>query len=401
MPNDWLNVNGNYLTKTETYFNDTFSLSFASVAELANYLINPGVLPSLIQSPQDFLNGLTLFPFDTSVFSVSSEEPLMIGSFTAENVKVRRITQAFAFFAMGEYYVARKFNNFADFNGYTKIQVWLPYYGFVDVNPNDVMGKYMQFLLAVDYKTGQATYYIAVSDVSIEPASQPFAGSKYKDCRIISTLAFQLGYQIPLGATNASEIYRNIIMGAVKSAAMAAGAYVSAKAGAGKTDTMTVTTTTSRMAHTRASKITGRKLKDPYVEESGTQSVSETHTDSSNFIKGRAISETFENSAQTLSMLSLGAKTDIVNNPSLVALGSRTVKVIIYRPLFKDVNQYYDHLYGRPLGEVKLLGTLEGYTEISNVHIEAENLQEDEEFSTATELEIAMLQDALLNGVIL
>lgn len=401
MATDWLNINSRYLTKTETYFNDTFSLTFESVAELANYLINPGVLPSLIQSPQDFLNGLILYPFDTSVFALSQEESLMIGSYVADKVKARRITQVFAFFSLGEYYVARKFNNFADFNGYTKIQVWLPYYGFTDVNPNDVMGKYMQFLLAIDYKTGQATYYIAVSDESITPASPPFAGSRYKDCRILSTLSFQLGYQIPLGATNAAEIYRNIIMGAVKSAAMATGAYVSAAAGAGKTHTTTVTTTTSKFAHTRASKLTGRRLKDPYVEESATQSVSETDTDSSNFIKGKSYADTFENSAQTLSMLSLGAKTDIVNNPSLVALGSLTVKVIIYRPLFKEVNQYYDHLYGRPLGEVKLLGTLEGYTEISNVHIEAENLQEDEEFSTATEMELAMLQDALLNGVIL
>lgn len=401
MATDWFDLNGSYITKTETYFNDVFSLDFGSVAELANYLINPGFLPSLIQSPQDFLNGLILFPFDTSFYSLSEPESLMIGSFVAEKVKVQRITQGFAFLTLGEYYVARKFNNFADFNGYTKIQVWLPYYGLVDVNTNDVMGKYMQFLLSVDYKTGQAVYYIAVSDEHIETPTQPFAGSFYKDCRILSTLSFQLGYQIPLGATNAAEIYRNIIMGAVKSASIATGAYISTAVGAGKTHTTTVTTTSSKLARTRESKITGRRLKDPYLEERATQSVSETDTDSSNYIKGRAYAETFENSAQTLSMLSVGAKTDIVNNPSIIARGSLSVKVIIYRPLFKEVNQYYDHLYGRPLGEVRQLGTLEGYTEISNVHIEAENLQEDDEFATATEMELAMLQDALLNGVIL
>ena len=39
------------------------------------------------------------------------------------------------------YIILKYFNNFADYNGYTKIQVYLPFFGFIDVNPNDVIGK--------------------------------------------------------------------------------------------------------------------------------------------------------------------------------------------------------------------------------------------------------------------
>lgn len=393
MAKDWLNINDNYIVKSETYFNDSFSLDFTSVAELANYLINPDILPSLIQSPQDFLNSLMLFPFDTALYA-QTPKSLMIGSFVADKVKATRISQALAFFSMGEYYVARKFNNFADYNGYTKIQVWLPYLGFVDVNTNDVMGKYMQFLLSVDYRTGQAVYYIAVSDSHIELENPPFAGNFYNECRILSTHSFQLGYNIPLGATNAAEIYRNIIMGAVKGVAVATGAYVAGVAGAGITTTTTHTTTTTNAIRSRTDRRTEQRLR-PDISSRRTDTESNSRTDSSSFLKGRAITECFENSAQTLSMLALGAKTDTVNNPSLVARGSEQVKVVIYRPIFKPINYDYDHLFGRPLGEVRELQSVRGYTEVTEVHVEGE------EFNTATETELAMLQDTLLNGIIL
>lgn len=393
MAQDWINLNSNYIVNSETYFNDSFALDFTSVAELANYLIDPGVIPSLIQTPLDFLNSLMLFPFDTTLNGLATE-PLRIGSFVAEDVKVTRITQALGLFSIGEYYVARKYNNFADFNGYTKIQVWLPYLGFVDVPTNYVMGKYMQFLLSVDYRTGQAVYYIAVSDEHIELPVPPFAGNYYKDCRIISTHSFQLGYNIPLGATNAPEIYRNIIMGAVKGIATATGAYVAGAAGAGKSTTVTKTTETTKGTFSRFSQSTGRPVK-PGSWDRKVDTDRATTTDATSFLKGRAITEAFESSAQTLSLLSIGATTDTVNNPSLVARGSKQVKVIIYRPIFRPINQEYDHLYGRPLGEVRELQSIRGYTEITEVHVEGD------EFETATETEMAMLQDALLNGIIL
>ena len=91
----------------------------------------------------------------------------------------------------------------------------------------------------------------------------------------------------------------------------------------------------------------------------------------------------------------IGGSSDTVNNPNLLSNGCESVKVIIYRPKMQDVDADYNHLYGKPLGEVRTLSELSGYTEIGEVHIDGED------FASATETEMAMLQEALLNGVIL
>ena len=52
-------------------------------------------------------------------------------------------------------------------------------------------------------------------------------------------------------------------------------------------------------------------------------------------------------------------------------------------------------MYGQPLGEVKQLSELSGYTEIANLHIE------DSGFDTATQEELLMIMQELSSGVLL
>lgn len=378
-----------------TYFNENFAMDLYNVTELANELISPGFVESLFQNPADWLNTLTVFPFNVVYDGTFSAKKLMIGSFKSD-IEVTEVNGYFGWLNMGEVFIPRHFNNFADYNGYTKIDVWLPYYGLINVNPNEVIGKYLTFALSVDYITGQGVYYVGVSDTSVVPITMPiYAGNYFDNCRILSTHSFQLGYQIPLGSSNATQVYRNIISGAVKAMSVAVGAYAVGALGGGVTTSKTTSVKTTSGSFTRSSPKTGRLLKEP-GKWSRSETTDTTRTvDTTSHLKAKAINEVFDSSAQALSSMQYGAQTDSVNNPAILCNGSESIQVIIYRPRLEDIDAEYDYLYGKPLGEVRVLSTLTGYTEIGSVHIEGED------FNTATESELAMLNEALLNGVIL
>ena len=244
--NKWLTTASGTKILSDTYFNAKFALSPLGVSELANYIISPGIISSIFQNPSDWLSSLILYPFDVTNDNLYPNNTyLQIASFETD-IPCAELNVALSLFNIGEIFIPRKFNNFADYNGYTKIDIWLPFYGFTSVNPNDVIGKYLEIALSVDYNTGQAVYYVCVSDEAINPDDTPlYVGDTFENCRILSTLSFQLGYQIPLGSTNTSEVYRNIIMGAVKATAVAVGAYVGGAMGAGVTTSKTTTVSNS------------------------------------------------------------------------------------------------------------------------------------------------------------
>lgn len=365
-----------------TYFNENFAMDLVNVTELANHLISPPVFESLFQNPADWLNTLTVYPFNVVYDGTFTSRKLQIGSFKSD-ITVTELNGYFGWLNMGEVFIPRYFNNFADFNGYTKIDVWLPYYGIINVNPNDVMGKYITFALSVDYLSGQGVYYVGVSDTSVVPSDMPiYAGDYFDNCRILSTHSFQLGYQIPLGSSNATQVYRNIISGAVKAMSVAVGAYAVGALGGATSSSKTTTVKTTRNPKT------GRQI-------TASTKTTERVSDTSAHLKGKAINEIFDSSAQALSSMHYGVQTDAVNNPAILCNGSESIQVIIYRPRLEDIDAEYDYLYGKPLGEVRVLSTLTGYTEIGSIHIEGED------FNTATETELAMLNETLLNGVIL
>lgn len=392
--NSWQKV-GYEKTNIDTYFNSKYALNYGDVADLANYVISPPVWASIFQKPSDWISSLTYYPFNAVYDGTFQRSKLMIGV-DKTDIGCTRVSSAFGWFNLGELKIQRYFNNFADYNGYTKIAVWLPFYGFIDVNPNDVMDKYLEFTLSVDYNSGQAVYYVGVSDISISRLeNRPnFASSLFENARILSTHTFQLGYNIPLGSTNAAETYRNIILGAAKAATVAVGAYATGAVGAGITSSKSTTITKTSGTFTRTSPKTGRQIKpgnwDKTVESETTRTNNATA-----YLKGKAVNEIFNYSSQALSSLSVGATTDVVNNPNLLCNGSNSVKVVIYRPKLREIDGDYLHIYGAPLGEVRQLITLSGYTEISDVHLESSY------FRTATETELAMISDSLLNGVIL
>ena len=370
----WINISATVNGKLDTIFRGVRVLNYEG-------LDNPNPLESFFSKPDDRISTVMAYAFNIPLGrNGTSQGKLQLGLYDTK-IDCYDLLLVSEMYEMGEILIQPHFNNFADYDGYSKMEVWLPFLGTVDISLNDVIGKYLKFRLGVDYISGQGIWYICVGD---EPTN---ATSIYVDLlegandRILSTHTCQLGMQLPIGTSNTASVYRNLIMGAVKGVSTALSSYAISSLGASGGKAVT------KEVKTRLNQKTGNKLI--------TDRTQETKYDSSNYQFGKSITTCFDYATDSLNNMHISASTDRSNNPTTMINTCKSIKVIRYYPKLITTDENYGKLYGYPLGQTKVLSTLSGYTEISNIHIEGEG------FKSATQKEILMLKEALSDGIIL
>lgn len=298
---------------------------------------------------------------------------------------------------MGQFEVVPKYNNFADYNGYTKIKAYLPFVGYVDIDVNECMGKVLQFRLFVDYFSGKGMFVIGVSDSVIELTDFPVTIDD-ELIRVISTFECDVGIDIPLGQSNIGDIRRNILLGTVKTAASFGFSMASLSLPPSATTTTSTVTpkTTSYNVQGRGAEKGSRlkTIKSGNVTTSGGSSTTTTvHHKPVNMFN--PVSDAVNSSLDVINALHAGGSTDRINDSGLNTIMSGNVQIIIYRPKFVTLDENYGALYGYPLGSTQELGDLRGYTEINAIHIEGAG------FETITNKEVSLLEEVFANGIIL
>lgn len=289
------------------------------------------------------------------------------------------------YYNLGEFFYSAE--DYTDFSTYTSMQVFLPYYGFVDVNPDDVANKYIRFRVSIDYTTGVATYYIAVS--SVPTTLSDFSASDNTDIeRIITTVTCNVGIDIPFTATNANEKARNAILSTISTGlSIASTLYTGIPiAGAVAYSTQEVTTTQTRNPATGRLVTSGR--------ETSTYERKFSEREQRQYV-GNFVSTTMSDTIQTLGKLRYRAETSTNLGSQNLINASTSIRIVIKKAKVVPQSAQFNHLFGKPLGETRLLSTLHGYTQISNIHFESALL------ATATEEEKAMLKEACLQGIYL
>lgn len=286
---------------------------------------------------------------------------------------------------MGQFYISPTFNNFADYNGYTSMSVFLPMLGIVDVDINEVINKYLQVRLQIDYYTGKGMYILGVSNNSIQtPNAFNHSPALDTSMRILSTFETDIGIEIPLGTSNIGDIKRNLALTTLK-----VGASLAFPPATAPLVTSTIATTTYNV--TGRSKSKGSRLKQIKGGSETTETVSTRSGGNSRY----DISDAFVESISALNNVSLKGTSDRINDSGLTSHMSGKVKVIFKRPKLIPTTQATRHIYGVPLGEVRQLDLVHGYTEVSRIHIEGEG------FNTATAKEMDEIANSFISGVIL
>lgn len=312
----------------------------------------------------------------------------------ADKVPAWDIDNRYSYMNIGQSFIEPHFNDFADYSGYTQISVFLPLLGFVNIDTNEVMGKWLQIRLNVDFYTGEGTYILGVTDNEIANYESYNYGDVDRDnsynMRIIGNYNTTIGIEIPTGSSNAGDIQRNLLLGGVK---LATALYTGIS--------LTLPSATIA-AYTPPSPIPSQAMYSNLPVPTNALSTPRpktTYSVASNMgnisINKRDIGDAFVNSVEAASRIRTVGNTDRADSPLQMFPLSTTAKVIYYRPKFVPLDSGYNHLYGKPLGRVETLKDIHGYTEVSRIHFEGT------QFGSCTSEEYSMIESAFSNGVIL
>lgn len=401
-----IDISNNQFEARDTLYNRSLCCNKDSLERLAT--LRDTAIGAYVDFVEE-ISSIHLFPFEIGYIPPTFEDgsPASYSFLTTTKNPIAavelydfyEINPAARYLNFNQFYVQPKFNNFADYKGYTVIRAFLPFVGYVDIDPNECMGKWLQFRLLVDYFTGKGLFIVGVSSDEITHSDNRYSTElEDRPMRVISTFECSVGIEIPIGSSNFAEIQRNLILGTIKVAAgFATSVATMSAAPAITTTTSTVEPTVKTYDIKTRGTQKGARLKTTksgsIVTEGGSKNTTTVHHKSVN--SAHAISNAVDSSIDTLNRLSPDNKSDRCNDANLMWSVGSNVHVDIYRPKFVPLDANYGSLYGYPLGDTYELGNLSGYTEINAIHIEGEG------FETITNKEVALLEEVFANGIIL
>lgn len=178
----------------------------------------------LIGQPIDYIVSLGIVPVPLSIGSVSV--PFKLAHQDA-GFNMYGVTQQYMRWSCGSVLVPLYWNSFLDFEPHTSIQLYLPFIGFRDVLPSDVVGKTITITYHIDAFTGACVAYIANEDTILYQyngsclAPIPFGAEQMQN--LVSSVLGVLGSAATAGAVAAggfsAAIGRVMTAGAIAGAA--------------------------------------------------------------------------------------------------------------------------------------------------------------------------------------
>lgn len=103
----------------------------------------------------------------------------------------------------GTLHVDTYWDSALDFNSYTKVKLYLPYYGFIDLNPDDAMGADVTVKYNIDLLTGDAIAFVYV-DKTLSKFEIDYDATLY-------TVKCNIMCQAPLTGNNYQALYGSIL----------------------------------------------------------------------------------------------------------------------------------------------------------------------------------------------
>lgn len=272
--------------------------------------------------------------------TAGSSQTVWLGNVETD-VTMAKVTDQFTDVDLGTINVNEFFGSFADYAPFTKIQIYLPFIGFKDLNVDEVMNSQLHLRYRVDVYTGACIAYLTVTktikSTNLNSILYQFDGN----CAM----------EIPF-TSNDNSRYVAAIMNSVASSALS-------------------------LANTSG-------YTTPIAGKGFNQ---------------KAIPSTFE--LGSLAPVANGMLDIMSAKPNVQRAGSLSGAVsamalkqpylIIHRPIAQMPADYQKYL-GIPLNLTRQLANVTGYTIISQMFMSSE---------LATDKEIAMITEALKNGVIL
>lgn len=318
-------------------FNAHYVISYSTATDVAYELCDKTFwnnIDYLFINPSDFVVSLKLYPFKIEKYfrgSTSynySQSELNIGRTYMSGIYGNKFKPHTYYYELASFNVARKYNNFMDFEPFTKLELYVPYFPILNLDTNAVMGKTIKIGLSVDFDTGIAMMYVVKCE----------SGQTIEKGDILMIQSSQVGFEIPIGASNNNENQKTMLANGLSTIAGAI--------------------TSVAMGNSTPLLVTGINAINKTINSMQLR-----------YSKGGASS----------------------GKSSFCASG----KVCLMRTTsIPTKNQMdYAHTKGLPLNEKRYLSNMRGFTQIQDIHVSGIN--------NATKSEIDEIESLLISGVIL
>lgn len=379
-----------------------YAISYEDLELLSEYLTSPTISSSFIQFFKEINNLVTsikLFPFRIATSNTERKWLKLAGStvsilgYTCEvgEIDVRKYSSPSLLFAKEILPLGGTTPRYYDFNGYTKLFLFLPFYGEVEILANDVMGKWLKVYYCVSVITGEIIYYITVHSRNTGVEGSMANG------RILGKYTTNIAVDIPIGSTNQHDINRNLILNAANAAVTIGTTAASIIGGIPNTASNTQTvrarslsdvTRKRRLSKDPGLRITNKRIMSDTTTTTGSR---EVYTPVSRQLLG-AFEQVASTAISALNNAMLKVSSEIPKSAALDQFGPHSVKLVIYRP--KLLVDFHEQFVGLPLHKTGLVGEYHGASKMLSVFMS--------EFSSAeanpTLSEIEEIRDILLSG---
>lgn len=198
------------LSAINTGLLNLYKPSLTALQNLGGYLWSTSFLDNiqkLWQDPMDLIVSLNVLPFTPTSNGSGS---IKIGSIDT-NIPSSIITQQFQTFNCGTLSINEFFGNSLDYSPYTKIQLFLPYVGIIDLDTDDVMNADVTIEYGIDVFSGEFFAQVKSNKHAFNLNS------------VLYTYTGNMASNLPISAKNYSNIMRSLTMSAIGMATGSAG----------------------------------------------------------------------------------------------------------------------------------------------------------------------------------
>lgn len=122
--------------------------------------------------PMEVVQGLRYYPFDLSQYftSVQSQNYIYFGAYQLqlERSNVQKLIYCNGYIDLGSVDIKRSYNDWRDFEPYTKLSIYLPYVGTFPLDAKKYYGKSVNIRYFIDLRTGACTACLIANGVLLD-----------------------------------------------------------------------------------------------------------------------------------------------------------------------------------------------------------------------------------------
>lgn len=353
---------------TRAMFSQMYLCDISSIQEISNALFDYDVttlqgiwekikkgLEMYGSNPMEVVQGLRYYPIDLNTFftNTQSQQYIYFGAYQLQlqNSSVKKIIYSNGYKDLGTVRIKRTFNDWRDFEPYTKLKVYLPYIGWYPLEASKYYDKDVTIRYFIDLRTGACTACLIANNVLID----------YFDgiigCDMPITLTDYAGY----AQSQLNVIMRNAGLGIAGEAAVGNLGVKSMKAALQYNDNAQAVQDAALMSPGTSS------LSAQTAGSYGTQAIATSAATTGALLgvvgAGTAMKTAFD-------LMKTGTAAHTKTRPASSAMINQYLPQY---PMFRfeileiDESPYLNELYGRPTNASGVIGDFSGYLEAEDI----------------------------------